>query len=65
MTDPAVAAPLIDRIATDVGVPDALVNTIGAFRPASASDTSPELLQTMLDINLGAALWLSNAGLRT
>src|SRR5216683_7315920 len=32
-TDPAVAAPLIDRIAGEVGPPDVLVNTIGAFRP--------------------------------
>jgi NAD(P)-dependent dehydrogenase (short-subunit alcohol dehydrogenase family) len=61
VTDPAVVAPLIDRIATDVGVPDALVNTIGAFRPASAADTSPDLLRTMIDVNLGAAFWLSKA----
>ncbi len=52
---------LIDRIASDVGVPDALVNTIGAFRPASAADTTPDLLRTMMDINLGTALWLSKA----
>jgi NAD(P)-dependent dehydrogenase (short-subunit alcohol dehydrogenase family) len=61
VTDPAVVAPLIDRIATDMGVPDALVNTIGAFQPASAADTSPDLLRTMIDVNLGAAFWLSKA----
>jgi NAD(P)-dependent dehydrogenase (short-subunit alcohol dehydrogenase family) len=61
VTDPAVVAPLIDRIAADVGVPDALVNTIGAFQPASAADTSPDLLRTMIDVNLGAAFWLSKA----
>jgi NAD(P)-dependent dehydrogenase (short-subunit alcohol dehydrogenase family) len=61
VTDPSSVTPLIDRIASDVGVPDALVNTIGAFLPASASDTSPDLLQTMLDVNLGAAFWLSKA----
>lgn len=61
VTDPAVVAPLIDRIATDVGVPDALVNTIGAFQPASVADTSPDLLRTMIDVNLGAAFWLSKA----
>jgi hypothetical protein len=32
-TDPAVAARLIDRIADEVGPPDVLVNTIGAFSP--------------------------------
>ncbi len=61
VTDPALVAPLIDRIATDVGVPDVLVNTIGAFQPASAADTSPDLLRTMIDVNLGAAFWLSKA----
>lgn len=61
VTDPAVVTPLIDRIATDVGVPDALVNTIGAFQPGSAADTTPDLLRTMMDINLGTAFWLSKA----
>jgi NAD(P)-dependent dehydrogenase (short-subunit alcohol dehydrogenase family) len=60
-TDPDVVTPLIDRIAADVGVPAALVNTIGAFLPATAADTSPDLLRTMIDVNLGAALWLSKA----
>lgn len=61
VTDPAVVAPLIDRIAADVGVPDVLVNTIGAFQPASTADTSPDLLRTMIDVNLGTAFWLSKA----
>jgi NAD(P)-dependent dehydrogenase (short-subunit alcohol dehydrogenase family) len=61
VTDPDVVTPLIDRIATDVGIPDALVNTIGAFHPASAADTSPDLLRTMIDVNLGTAFWLSRA----
>ncbi len=61
VTDPDVVTPLIDRIAKDVGVPDALVNTIGAFQPASAADTSPDLLRAMFDINLGTAFWLSKA----
>lgn len=61
VTDPDVAKPLIDRIAADVGVPEALVNTIGAFQPASALETSPDLMRTMIDVNLGAAFWLSKA----
>jgi NAD(P)-dependent dehydrogenase (short-subunit alcohol dehydrogenase family) len=60
-TDPAVATRLIDRIAGEVGPPDVLVNTIGAFRPADALSTTPEMLRLMIDVNLGPALWLSQA----
>jgi NAD(P)-dependent dehydrogenase (short-subunit alcohol dehydrogenase family) len=60
-TDPAVATRLIDRIAGEVGPPDALVNTIGAFRPGDALTTTPETLRLMIDVNLGPALWLSQA----
>jgi NAD(P)-dependent dehydrogenase (short-subunit alcohol dehydrogenase family) len=60
-TDPAVAKPLIDRIVHEVGVPDVLVNTLGAFSPGQTADTTPDQLQTLLNVNLGAALWLSQA----
>ncbi len=60
-TDPSVATPLIDRIAGEVGPPDVLVNTIGAFRPGDALTATPETLQLMIDVNLGPALWLSQA----
>jgi NAD(P)-dependent dehydrogenase (short-subunit alcohol dehydrogenase family) len=60
-TDPAAATRLIDRIAGEVGPPDVLVNTIGAFRLGDALSTTPETLQLMLDVNLGPALWLSQA----
>ena len=60
-TDPAAATPLIDRIAGEVGPPDVLVNTIGAFRPGDALSTAPETLRLMIDVNLGTALWLSQA----
>ncbi len=38
-----------------------LVNTIGAFRPGDALTTTPETLRHMIDVNLGPALWLSQA----
>ena len=60
-TDPAVVTRLIDRIANEVGPPDALVNTIGVFRPGDALTTTPETLRFMIDVNLGPALWLSQA----
>jgi NAD(P)-dependent dehydrogenase (short-subunit alcohol dehydrogenase family) len=60
-TDPAAAKGLADRIVGEVGPPDVLVNTIGAFRPADALTTTPETLRLMIDVNLGPALWLSQA----
>ena len=60
-TDPAAVKGLIDRIAGEVGPPDVLVNTIGTFRPADALTTTPETLRLMIDVNLGPALWLSQA----
>ena len=60
-TDPAEAARLIGRIAGEVGPPDVLVNTIGAFRPEDMLATTPELLRLTLDVNLGPALWLTQA----
>jgi NAD(P)-dependent dehydrogenase (short-subunit alcohol dehydrogenase family) len=60
-TDPAVVAPTIDRIVAERGVPSVLVNTVGAFWPGDALTTTPEQLRTMLDVNLGTALWLSQA----
>jgi NAD(P)-dependent dehydrogenase (short-subunit alcohol dehydrogenase family) len=60
-TDPAAAGQLIDRIASEVGPPGVLVNTIGAFRPGDALSTTPETLRLMIDVNLGPALWLSQA----
>jgi NAD(P)-dependent dehydrogenase (short-subunit alcohol dehydrogenase family) len=37
------------------------VNTIGAFRLGDALSTTPETLRLMIDVNLGPALWLSQA----
>jgi len=60
-TDPAVAAPLVDRIAGEVGPPAVLVNTIGVFTLGDALAATPESLRLMIDVNVGAALWLSQA----
>ena len=59
--DPNAAAPMVERIVHDVGPPDALVNTIGAFETGDALTTTPDLLRLMIDVNLGSALWLSQA----
>ena len=60
-TDPAAVTKLIDRIASEVGPPSVLVNTIGTFRPADTLATTPEMLRLMIDVNVAPALWLSQA----
>lgn len=60
-TDPASARSIIDRIAAEVGPPEVLVNTIGTFGLGEAVTATPEDLRAMMDVNLGAALWLSQA----
>ncbi len=60
-TDPAVPRPLVDRITNEVGPPEVLINTIGAFELGDALAATPETLRRMIDVNLGAALWLSQA----
>ncbi|MDH6218049.1 SDR family NAD(P)-dependent oxidoreductase [Streptomyces pseudovenezuelae] len=60
-TDPALARSVVDRIADESGPPEVLVNALGAFRPGDALAATPEDLRLMLDVNLGAALWLSQA----
>jgi NAD(P)-dependent dehydrogenase (short-subunit alcohol dehydrogenase family) len=60
-TDPAVPAPLVDRIAGEIGPPEVLVNTIGAFQLGDALAATPETFRRMMDVNAGAALWLSQA----
>jgi NAD(P)-dependent dehydrogenase (short-subunit alcohol dehydrogenase family) len=59
--DSAAVAGAIDRIAAEVGPPGVLVNVVGAFRLGNALSTTPETLRLMLDVNLGPALWLSQA----
>jgi NAD(P)-dependent dehydrogenase (short-subunit alcohol dehydrogenase family) len=59
--DPRALKQVIDRIAVEVGLPGVLVNTVGTFQLADAVDTTPEMLRLMLDVNLGPALWLSQA----
>jgi NAD(P)-dependent dehydrogenase (short-subunit alcohol dehydrogenase family) len=59
--DPAVAKTLMDAVAAESGPPDVLVNTIGAFALGDALAVTPEDLRRMMDVNAGAALWLTQA----
>jgi len=60
-TDPTVAGPLVERLVSEVGPPDVLVNTIGAYELGDALATTPEKLRQLMDVNLGTALWLTQA----
>jgi NAD(P)-dependent dehydrogenase (short-subunit alcohol dehydrogenase family) len=60
-TDPAAARSVVDRIAAAAGPPQVLVNTIGAYHPGEAVAATPEDLRFMIDVNVGAALWLTQA----
>jgi NAD(P)-dependent dehydrogenase (short-subunit alcohol dehydrogenase family) len=55
------AAALVGRLAGEIGPPEVLVNTIGAFQPGEALATTPDALQLMVDVNVAPAWWLSQA----
>ena len=57
--DPAAARSVVDRIAAVVGPPEVLVNTIGTYHLGEALTATPEDLRLMIDVNVGAALWLT------
>jgi len=60
-TDPAVPVPLADKIAAEVGAPNVLVNTIGAFELGDALSVTPDGFLALTEVNVGAALWLTQA----
>jgi len=59
--DPAAARSVIDRIAAEAGPPAVLVNTIGTYHLGEALTATPGDLRRMIDVNVGAALWLTQA----
>jgi NAD(P)-dependent dehydrogenase (short-subunit alcohol dehydrogenase family) len=60
-TDPAAGRDAIDRIAAEVGPPEVLVNTIGTYHLGDALAATPDDLRLMIDVNVGLALWLTQA----
>ena len=64
-TDPTVPGPLVDRLTAEVGPPDVLVNTIGAYELGEALAVAPETLRKMMDVNLGRHVCLPRAACRT
>ncbi len=60
-TDPEAARAVVQAIAAESGPPAVLVNALGGYLLGDALSTTPETLRLMLDVNLGPALWLSQA----
>jgi NAD(P)-dependent dehydrogenase (short-subunit alcohol dehydrogenase family) len=60
-TDPAVVKSVVDRIAAEAGPPEVLVNTIGTYHLGDALSATPDDLRLMIDVNVGPALWLTQA----
>ena len=58
---PAAARAAVDRIAAAAGPPHVLVNTIGTYVLGEALTATPEDLRLMIDVNVGSALWLTQA----
>jgi len=60
--DPAAARAAVDRIAAAAaGPPQVLVNTIGTYVLGEALTATPDDLRLMIDVNVGPALWLTQA----
>lgn len=56
LSDPAAAAPLVERAAGELGRLDILVNNAGTIRRAAALETAAEDWQAVLDVNL-TSVW--------
>jgi len=54
-----------DHVVQQYGSPDLLVNNAGIFHPGRISDTSTELMESMLNINFLAPFYMTQAFLRT
>src|SRR6202050_1129479 len=59
---PAAARSVVGRIAAEVGPPEVLVNTIGMYHLGDALSATPDDFRLMMDVNVGSALWLTQAG---
>lgn len=54
LSDVAAAAPLVERVAADLGRLDILVNNAGIIRRAPAVETAPEDWRAVIDVNLNS-----------
>jgi NAD(P)-dependent dehydrogenase (short-subunit alcohol dehydrogenase family) len=64
LTAPDEVEALWDRLAAETLEPRWVVNAAGGFRAGAVSDTEPEDLRFVLDLNLGTAWWSCRAAAR-
>ena len=60
-TDPTAPGPLVDRLVAELGPPDVLVNTVGTYELGESLTVTPDTLRRLIDVNVGPALWLTQA----
>jgi NAD(P)-dependent dehydrogenase (short-subunit alcohol dehydrogenase family) len=56
-----VSRSLDDKIAAEVGSPEALINTIATHHRGEALTGTSEDLRFMIDVNVGTAVWLTQS----
>ena len=61
VSDPAAVDALVERVATDLGSVDVLVNNVGAFAPEHWEDLSYDTWQTVMQTNLDGTYLCSRA----
>jgi 2-deoxy-D-gluconate 3-dehydrogenase len=64
LSDPAAAAPLVERAAAELGRLDILVNNAGIIRRAAALETNLEDWQAVIDVNLNSVWACAQAAAR-
>ncbi|MEU5413857.1 MULTISPECIES: SDR family NAD(P)-dependent oxidoreductase [Streptomyces] len=61
LSTPEGAKSALARVEAEVGAPSVLVNTIGVYTFGGVMTITPELLRQQVDLNVGAAIWLTQA----
>lgn len=61
LSTPEGAKSALARVEAEVGAPSVLVNTIGVHAFGDVMTITPDLLRQQVDLNVGAAVWLTQA----
>lgn len=61
LSTPEGAQSALARVEAEVGAPSVLVNAIGVYAFGDVMTITPDLLRQQVDLNVGAAVWLTQA----